>query len=48
MTSEQYTLQKWINETDNLVFLTGPDFSREAGFPDYRRMEEGLDRKSVV
>lgn len=42
MTSEQYTLQKWIGETDNLVFLTGPDFSRTAGFPDYRRMEEGF------
>lgn len=42
MTSEQYTLQKWINETDNLVFLTGPDFSQTAGFPDYLRMEEGF------
>lgn len=42
MTSEQYTLQKWINETDNLVCITGPDFSKDAGFPDYRRMEEGF------
>lgn len=42
MTSEQYTLQKWISETDNLVFITGPDFSKEAGFPDYYQMEEGF------
>ncbi len=42
MTSEQYTLQKWIHETDNLVFLTGPDFSKTAGFPDYLQMEEGF------
>ena len=42
MTSEQYTLQKWINETDNLVFLSGPAFSLEAGFPDFYQMEEGF------
>ena len=42
MISELYTLQKWINGSDNIACITGPDFSREAGFPDYRVMEEGF------
>ena len=42
MRSELYTLQKWLAESDNIVFISGQDFSREAGFPDYRRMEEGF------
>ena len=42
MISELYSLQKWINGSDNIVCITGPDFSKEAGFPDYRVMEEGF------
>lgn len=42
MKSELHTLQKWINESDNIVFITGSDFSKEAGFPDYRVMDEGF------
>ncbi len=42
MKSELYSLQKWINESDNIVFISGQDFSAEAGFPDYRVMEEGF------
>ena len=42
MISELYKLKKWIEESDNLVFITGRDFSAEAGFPDYRAMEEGF------
>ena len=42
MISELYRLKKWIEESDNIVFITGQDFSREAGFPDYRSMEEGF------
>ena len=42
MRSELYTLQKWLAESDNIVFISGQDFSREAGFPDYRRMEARL------
>ena len=42
MISELYTLQKWLNGSDNIVCITGPDFSKEAGFPDYRVMEEGF------
>lgn len=40
--SELYTLKKWLSESDSIVCVTGPDFSREAGFPDYRRMEDGF------
>ena len=42
MISEFYTLKKWITESDNIVCITGRDFSKEAGFPDYRIMEEGF------
>ena len=42
MQSELYTLQKWINESDNVVFVSGPDLSAEAGYPDYRVMDEGF------
>ena len=42
MISELHTLKKWILESESAVFLTGPDFSKEAGFPDYRVMEEGF------
>ena len=45
MDIELNILEKWINESDNIVFVTGKDFSAEAGFPDYRAMDEGyLDR----
>lgn len=40
MNIELATLQKWINESDNIVFVSGSDFSAEAGFPDYRAMDE--------
>ena len=42
MDIELSTLQKWIQETDNLVFISGRDLSAEAGFPDYRTMDEGF------
>lgn len=45
MTSEMYRLQKWIRESDNIVFISGSAFSEAAGFPDYRRMEEGFLEK---
>jgi len=40
--SELYSLQKWIQESDNILMISGPDLSKEAGFPDYRVMEEGF------
>ena len=40
MDVELHVLQKWINESDNIVFVSGKDFSKEAGFPDYREMDE--------
>ena len=40
MTSEQIRLQNWINDSDNIVFISGQDFSAEAGFPDYRGMTD--------
>lgn len=45
MTYELSLLQKWINESDNIVFITGRDFSKEAGFPDYREMDEDFLKK---
>lgn len=41
MDIELNILEKWIRESDNVVFITGKDFSAEAGFPDYRAMDEG-------
>lgn len=41
MDIELNILEKWIRESDNIVFITGKDFSAEAGFPDYRAMDEG-------
>ena len=35
MDIELNILEKWIRESDNIVFITGKDFSAEAGFPDY-------------
>lgn len=40
MSIELNLLQKWLNESRNLVVITGKDFSKEAGFPDYREMDE--------
>lgn len=40
MDIELNILEKWINGSDNIVFITGQDFSAEAGFPDYRAMDE--------
>lgn len=34
-------LEKWLRESDNVVVITGKDFSAEAGFPDYKAMDEG-------
>lgn len=42
MNSEVYTLQKWLRESENTVFISGRDLSAEAGVPDYREMEEGF------
>ena len=41
MDIELNILEKWIRESDNVVFITGKDFSAEAGFPDYRAMDVG-------
>ncbi len=41
MDIELNILNNWINSSENVVFISGPDFSAEAGFPDYRQMEEG-------
>ena len=33
-------VQNWIQESDNIVFISGADLSAEAGFPDYRIMTQ--------
>lgn len=33
------TLQKWINETDNIVFFGGAGVSTESGIPDFRSVD---------
>ncbi|MCF0123239.1 MAG: NAD-dependent protein deacylase [Ruminiclostridium sp.] len=45
MSIELSLLEKWINETDNLVFISGRDLSKDAGFPDYREMDEDYRKK---
>jgi len=40
MSIELNILQNWINDSKNLVVITGKDFSKEAGFPDYMEMDE--------
>lgn len=40
MDIELNILKNWIEGSDNIVFITGKDFSAEAGFPDYRAMDE--------
>ena len=45
MSIELSLLEKWINETDNLVFISGRDLSKDAGFPDYREMDEDYHKK---
>ena len=40
MDIELNILQNWIQESDNIVFISGADLSAEAGFPDYRIMTQ--------
>lgn len=40
MDIELNILENWLNGSDNVVFISGPDLSAEAGFPDYRQMDE--------
>lgn len=40
--SERYRLEKWLRESENIVLVSGKDFSAAAGFPDYRAMDEGF------
>ncbi len=40
MDFEHKLFEKWMNESENIVFITGSDFSAAAGFPDYRTMDE--------
>lgn len=42
MNSDLYLLQKWIRTSNDVVVITGSAFSEEAGFPDYRKMDEGF------
>lgn len=39
MDIELNILENWLNASDNVVVITGPSFSAEAGFPDYRVLE---------
>lgn len=34
------TLQKWIDESSNIVFFSGIGMSMESGIPDFRRMDD--------
>lgn len=45
MSIELSLLEKWINESDNVVFISGRDFSKDAGFPDYREMDADYHKK---
>lgn len=45
MSIELSLMQKWLNESDNVVFVSGRDFSQAAGFPDYRDMDEDYRKK---
>lgn len=45
MSIELSLMQKWLNESDNVVFVSGRDFSKDAGFPDYRAMDEDYRKK---
>lgn len=45
MSIELSLMQKWLNESDNVVFVSGRDFSQAAGFPDYRAMDEDYRKK---
>lgn len=45
MDIELNILKNWIEGSDNIVFITGKDFSAEAGFPDYRAMDEDFLNK---
>ena len=45
MSIELAIMEKWINESDNIVFISGRDFSKDAGFPDYREMDEDYKKK---
>jgi NAD-dependent deacetylase len=40
MDMELLLLQKWLQESDNIVFVTGKGFSAAAGMPDYMAMDE--------
>ncbi|MDY3015099.1 MAG: Sir2 family NAD-dependent protein deacetylase [Evtepia sp.] len=40
MDIQYHILQKWINQSDRIVFISGAAFSEAAGFPDYRVMDE--------
>lgn len=39
MTEQIQTLQKWISESDNVVFFGGAGVSTESGIPDFRSVD---------
>ena len=39
MTEESKTLQKWIDESDRIVFFGGAGVSTESGIPDFRSVD---------
>lgn len=39
MTEQVQTLQKWISESDNVVFFGGAGVSTESGIPDFRSVD---------
>ena len=41
------TLQKWIDESDNIVFFGGAGVSTESGIPDFRSVD-GLYHQSYA
>ena len=40
-------LEKWIKESDNIVFFGGAGVSTESGIPDFRSVD-GLITKSMI
>lgn len=40
MDEKTATLQQWVNESNSIVFFSGPGVSEESGIPDFRRAGE--------
>ncbi|HAG68436.1 MAG TPA: NAD-dependent protein deacylase [Lachnospiraceae bacterium] len=43
--NEKETLQKWISESDNIVFFGGAGVSTESGIPDFRSVDGLYNQK---